>query len=250
MSEFLTGVSNTIILNENASLASYYHSGETSWQDQIDRAKLQIVTDLRNQKKAIKKYLSPLSLQTDSGTALTSGHYSTASTEDGIERLCWVTERVAGSSTTAVYLLGSNDGTNYYFVNESESIAQGTLVASIANITFKASLTTTITKVVKLFTQPYKYYKIYVPTSNSDRIVSYLVEHSFHLAHLYLSMSLIMRSLILNDENPQWEKQADYYFQMYQSEMARMVATYDDNDSGEIDTDVEIDNAYKVRIYR
>jgi len=250
MAEFLTGVSNDTILNANASLANYYHSGETSWQDQIDLAKLQIVTDLRNQKKAVKKYLSPLSLQTDDGTVLTSGHYSDVSTEDGIERFIWVTERIAGSSTTTVYLLGSNDGTTFYFVNESGTIAQGTAIANIANITFKASLTTAITKVVKTFTQPYKFYKIYVPTSNSDRIVSYLVEHSFHLAHLYLSLSMIMRSLILNDDTASWKEQADYYYQLYQSEMARMIASYDDDYSGEIDAGAELDNAYKVRLFR
>jgi hypothetical protein len=188
------------------SLANYYPSGYSDWSVQIAVALREILQSLKNNGKKVRLYCTPLSLQnTVSVTVNTTG----TAVEDIVERMAWSNTISAGSGTLSLY--GSND-----------------------NDTFELITTATATGTT-IFTHTYKYYRVDY-TGSSCTYSSALVETSFYLAHIYLTLSLIYR-LLADSNDDFWINKANYYNGQYETAMNNMLTSYDDDESDSVTED-------------
>jgi len=251
MSNFLTGVDTTLINQYEPSLASYYPSGSSDWVNQIGIAKRYIMNSLRNNKRDTRKYLVPLWLYEDDTTAITETSYASAITsEESFNRTIWVTDcKEITGATTPLYLQGTNESdpasTDWRYIPTRESVSGYTTT----NGATTGNLSANLRSVVKL-EQTFKYYRIVGSNVVALKYQSYLIEASFHYAHLFKSLEIIFNMLVASDENPRWSDKAEMYRNMFDMEMNNMQAYYDTDGSGAID-DTELNQQVNERrIYR
>lgn len=250
MSNFLTGVDTTLINQYEPSLVNYYPSGSSDWVNQLGIAKRFIMNVLRNNKRDTKKYLVPLWLYEDDTTAITETSYASAITaEEGFNRTIWVTEINTTTGTAGFYLQGTNESSpsadDWKYIPTRESVAGYATTNTATTGTLSANLRT----IIKL-EETYKYYRVTNAQLTACKFRSYLIEASFHYAHLFKSLEIIFNMLSASDEVTRWSEKADMYRNMYDMEMNNMQAYYDTDGSGAIDDSELNQQVNERRIYR
>ena len=159
-------------------LSRHLHSGESDWSDVIANGLDVIHMEMRNRK--LKTRLLGTKLQiVDSDDTLTGIENSSLSSEDYAERtrLVLTVDTLDGSDECKYKLQGTNDGGTNYVDVVSEQTADST------------------GEKTHTFLDVYKKYRFSV--TNADAVVSnvYLMERSFELPHIYLSLALAFRSI-------------------------------------------------------
>lgn len=84
-----TGITNDSLLDLSPALQNYYPQGQTTYQEQIDEALRQIIRELKKNRKDIKKYCTPLELQS---SVSKSASFTGSAVADNLERMLWQVE--------------------------------------------------------------------------------------------------------------------------------------------------------------
>lgn len=209
-----TGVDNTTLLQLQPQLASYKPSGQTTWDVQITEALRQIIRELKKGRKDLKKYCTPVELQ-----ALVTILATTTSTlvADDIDRMLWRVIVTEFNAPCGFELFGTND--------------DGATLESCGTLSFAEAGTQAL-----VFNTTFKQYKITATVTGSTTYRSDLIESSFYHAHLWLSIALAFKTVI-KQQGDRMDYLSQDYMQKYLDEMNSMVATYDDDASGDISTE-------------
>lgn len=222
-----TGIDNGSLLSVYPALSNYYPSGETTYDNQITEALRQIVRELKKNKKDLKRYCTPLPLQ---ASITKTADFSGTFVSDSIDRMLWQVVVSAFTSDCSFNLYGSNDG------GVTEDLV-GTLIFTEADTKYLVFVTT------------YKSYSVRIVTSGSTTYKSDLIETSFYHAHLWLAVSLACKTIV-KSEGDRFDYLSKEYETRYLDELNSMVATYDEDSSGDIDTDTEIDKPNTIQFLR
>lgn len=219
-----TYVTNEDIIEFEPSLDDYLRSTQTDFQDQIDKTFEILVQDLKSNGLKIKNLCTPLSLQS-SVTKTTS--FTGTGVEDEIERRFWILTVTANTGTCTFTLDGSNDNTTFTTIIMQAITGTGTYT--------------------NLVTDLYDYYRVNF-AGTSATYSSSLVEESFFMAHLYLTIWNIYTSLqsMVGDF---WESKAVKYWELYQSTLRSIKYSYDEDDSGSVGEDEGV-KTYRPRFTR
>lgn len=203
-----TSITTTDITNLEPALADFYRTSQTDYATQILNAKQQMEVDLKNRGRELRKLCPTFSL-TD----------ATKSDEDEIERTRLVLVITAVTNTATFVLQGTNDDSSetYTTISTNDTL----------------SYTTTGTKTTT-FSDTFKYYKL--TKTGTVTYTAYLVERSFELPHIYLTIALIYKSLqaLVSD---MWEAKAEHYMTMYRDSIERTLFSYDEDLDGDADSD-------------
>lgn len=221
-----TFVDTTVLLTYEASIQDYYRSGQTSWATQVTTGLREIIQDLKKLGKDIKLFSTPYELQAE--TTVTGATTGTATTnEDAVERMMLVVNTTGDGTWT---LKGSNDNVTFNTVT--------TLTTALD----------TVTTLNEMFSTPYKYYRL--DYSGSGAVYSgYLVSTAFFLAHVYKSLSLVYQSLT-SESDDFWLNKAVYYNEKYNQEINNLMADYDTDESGDVDSEETLTKLKDVRFSR
>jgi hypothetical protein len=209
----ITTINTEVLFNREPTLDNYLPDGQLDFEAQIMEAKREILQNLKDHHKFVRKYCYPVELQASvAKTTSFTGEW----VEDEIERMIFSCKVTEAGGTEILRLQGSND--------------DGTTVVDIGFLTFEEAGTK-----YHLFDDTYKKYRV-VYAGTSITYSSSLIESSFYLAHLYLSLALCYQ-LNVSVDNDLWDKKFKYYYQMYETQMNRMLASYDEDDDGTLETD-------------
>ena len=211
-----TYIDNAILLRYQPALEQQYESGKVDFSNQISEAEYRIIQELKYNKRNLRKYTTPLTVQEP--VAKSADFTGGKSAEDTINRLIFVSKTTALGSTSESFTLQGTDDESSETWNDIVTVEHtrtGTIGTRFKNV--------------------YKYYRVVYTAGTSATYEAYLVEASFFFAHLYKSLELIFRFLIATTDS-YWEKMADYYGGLYRTEMDTMIATYDEDLDGIIDT--------------
>ncbi len=222
-----TGIDNNSLLSVYPSLGNYYPQGETTYDKQITEALRQIVRELKKNKKDLKRYCTPLSLQSKITKAL---DFTGAFVSDSIDRMLWQIVVSEFTDDCSFTLYGSND--------------DGVTEDIIGTIDFTEPGTQYL-----VFVTTYKSYKVKITTSTDTTYKSNLIETSFYHAHLWLAVSLACKTIV-KSEGDRFDYLAKDYEIRYLDELNSMVATYDEDSSGSIDSETEISKPNTVEFLR
>lgn len=209
-----TYIDNAVLLKYQPILSQYYPGDKTNYDEQIAEAEYLIMQMLRNNKKDLRKYTTPLELQ--SSVAKTSSFTGSKSDEDIVNRLMFVLVSTALGGTETFTIEGTNDDSSETWV-------------TLVNIEQTSTATGN-----QIFNTPYKYYRV-TYSGTTATYSAYLIETSFFFAHLYKSLELIYRFLMSTSED-RFESLANYYEDKFQNMMDTMLATYDEDLSGVIES--------------
>ena len=223
----LSGVDNSGLLSIQPTLVNYYPTGQTTFNSQISEALRVIIRELKKNRKDIKKFCTPLELQ---ASVTKAADFTGSSVDDAIDRMLWKVEISSFTDNCSFELQGTND--------------DGVTWESVGSISF-----TSATISYLLFTTTYESYRVLIVTSTSTTYSSQLIESSFYHAHLYLSLSLACKT-ILKNEGDRFDYLARMYENNYLDEINNMVATYDEDSSGDIDTSDELNKQTSTGFYR
>lgn len=223
----LSGVDNAILLGVQPMLANYYPQGQTTWDTQITEATRQIIRELKKNKKDLKKFCTPLPLQALKQTAV---DFESDLVADTIDRMICSVSLTEYNVDCSFILYGTND--------------DGLSFDQIGTLAF----TEVATKYL-LFNNTYKKYKLKIITTDTTSFKADLYESSFYHAQLWLSISLCFKTMVraLGDR---FDYLSIDYYNRYQDEMNSMVATYDEDDSGDITESDEMVKATAVEFLR
>lgn len=252
---FRLDVANADLLKYEKSLSTQYFTGSSNWDEQIERAKVEIIRIFKNQGIKTRNLCVPFFLA-----------INTLSNEEPIERsrlILNVTEIPTADVTFTLYgAMGEND----------TLISLGTIAVTIANGVKEYTLT---------FELPYKYFKLiaehdstdvttangYEITTETDNKINYttiekpagttlvkyasfLTEQTFELIGIYCSLWFIFRTLE-NDPGSVYEKKADDYKALFETALAEIQFPIDTNEDNAIDTETELGaNTNARRIFR
>ena len=222
-----TGIDNTNLLSVYPALSKYYPDNETTYDNQINEALRQIVRELKKNRKDLKKYCTPLTLQAE---VTKDADFTGLYVSDSIDRMLWQVVVKTFTSDCSFTLYGSNDDG----VTEDEV---GTIQFTEAGTDYLVFITT------------YKSYRVKITTSESTVYKSSLIESSFYHAHLWLAVSLACRTIV-KGEGDRFDYLAKDYEVRYLDELNTMVATYDDDSSGDIDTETEMSKPNTIEFLR
>jgi len=195
------------------SLEQFKDANKADYQDQIDMAKDEIIDFLKDQRKKIRLYCTPFSLQ--QRTTQTANFSGIKSVEDNIERLVWVVNLITGIGTFNLY--GTNDSSS-----ETWSLVSSIIFTAIG----KQSV---YNKDIA-----FRYYRLdYVGTNATYE--SYLVERSFYFAHLFHSIELAYNQLVTQNDD-MWDMKAKRYRSLFDIKFNSMSSSYDRDGDGTIDS--------------
>lgn len=223
----LSGVDNDVLLGVQPTLANYYPQGQTTWDIQITEATRQIVRELKKNKRDLKKFCTPLPLQASKQIAV---DFESDLVTDEIDRMICKVTLTEYNVDCSFILYGTNDS--------------GISFDEIGTLAF----TETGTKYL-LFNNTYKQYKLKIITTDTTTYKADLYESSFYHAQLWLSLSLCFKALV-KAVGDRFDYLSTDYFNRYQDEMNSMVATYDEDGSGDISETYETVKATAVEFKR
>ena len=193
-------------------ITDYYATGQTSYTTLVAKAKEVLTQDLRSNRLELKKLCIPLTLQ--ASTSETTSKTGSKSDEDVIERRIWVVETTAVGDTETFTLQGTND------------------TSSETYTTITTQEFTTATESTTLFDDTYKFYRVNY-SGTSATYSSKLIEESFHLAHIYKSLELVFKQMMMRDTD-NWGIKMEHYRELYETMMKNIIYSYDANLSGAI----------------
>jgi hypothetical protein len=225
---FNTFVDNSVIVNREPSLDSYLFENELDWSGLISEAKRELIRALKSHRKDVKKYCTPLTLQSE--VTKTGTFTGNISSEDTVERFYWIVRITDLSDVFSFELEGTNDETTYHSIGYIITAHKGTY-----NLYFET---------------PYLKYRVKIVNAGTAvTYTSFLVEDSFYLAHQYKSLELIYQSLRSEPGSIESVK-AEEYKEKYEIEMDNMIASYDENLDGSIATDELVSKVSQSVIYK
>lgn len=220
-----TYLTNDDLFKFEPALEDYLRQNQTDFQDQIDMSFEVLIQDLKSNGLKIKRLCTPLTIQ--ASTSQTTS-YSGSAIEDEIERRFWVLTVTANSGACIFTLDGSNDGTTF-----TEIMTQTITEAGVYTNLITANL--------------YDYYRVRF-SGTSSTYSSTLLEESFFLSHLYLTLWKIYTSLQAN-VNDFWESKSTTYWDQYQTTLKSIKFSYDEDDSGDVSDDEGV-KTYRPRFTR
>lgn len=194
------------IIAREPSLEDYLRTDQIDFDTLISEAKQQLTIDVKNRNIELKKLCVTLSLTN-----------ATKSDCDYGER----TRLVINASAVTDQITGVLEGTNDTSSESYTTVLNNIQFAEIGEHTYT-------------FEDVYDYYKLTL--TGTVTFTAYLVERSFELPHLYLSLSLIYRQLeSLNGDI--YGNKAQAYFDLYRESLHNAVYSYDYDESGTLDAD-------------
>jgi uncharacterized cupredoxin-like copper-binding protein len=221
-----TGITNDSLLDLQPALQNYYPQGQSTFQEQIDESLRQIIRELKKNRKDIKKYCTPLALQ--SSVSKSAGFVGNAVSDD-LDRMLWQVNVSSYVGACSFNLSGCNTESGNY--------------QTIGSLSFTSATTRYL-----VFNDTYKFYKVTIITVTATTYESNLVESSFYHAHLFLSIANAYRTAVKAEGD-----RMDYFSKMYEQkfvdEMITMVTSYDEDSSGDISSD-EITKATSIEFLR
>lgn len=207
-----TYVTHAELLKYEPRIDDYLASDQNDYSDIIASAKEILTQDLKSNSLELKKICTPLVLHEGSETTTSTG----TTYADKIERRFLVLNVTAISGTATFTLKGTNESGN-------------------ADQTVKTVVITSTGEYTYIFDEVYSKYSIdYAGTSCT--FTAELIEESFYLAHIYVSLNRIYQQN-RHRIGSTWESKAEYYNQLYESQMRVIVHSYDSNLDGSIDED-------------
>lgn len=207
-----TYVTHADLLKFEPRVDDYLASDQDDFTDIIASAKEILTQDLKSNKLELKKLCTPLELQAT--VAATTSNAGTK-VEDEIERRFLVITVTAISGTATFTVLGTNSSST-----EPDQAVLTKVITATGTYT-------------ELFDNVYKYYTIdYAGTTCTYK--AELVEESFYLAHVYMSLNRVYQQM-RHRVGSTWESKADYYMQLYEVMMKNIVHSYDEDLSGDVD---------------
>lgn len=222
-----TYLTHSDIIDYEPRLDDYLGSDQDDYTDIIASAKEILTQDLKSNKLELKRLCVPLVLQ-ESGAQSTSKS-GAKSDQDYAERRIWVITATAIDGTSIFTLKGTNDESNETYTTVTTKV-----ITEIGTYTV-------------MFDDVYKYYAVDW-SGTSCTYSSELVEESFFLAHLYLSLNRIYETLRANIDDL-WERKAAEYMELYQKQITNISHTYDVDLDSNID-DEEINSNIRVTFRR
>jgi len=193
---------------------------EVSLTDYLTTVQLaQFITDARDQLESRLKSRGVKIRNLCKRLALTD---ATKSDEDLIERQRIYATVTGVSGTLTVALQGTNDDSDETY----STVSLDTALSFTTNTTLSS-----------VFHNTFRYYK--ATKTGTGTITYYLVETSFELCHIYLSLMLAYKSLqaLLGDV---WQDKAKEYEMKFEDAFNIVVYSYDEDGDGEIsDTEMQ-----------
>jgi len=204
-----SNINNQDILNTEPGLIDLINTDEIDIiLSQAKERLIGVVENRLTQKKDMIRLCLPLKLTTDW-------------LEDTVGRRRFLIG-ITGDSAT-YNLLGSDDTVSFEVVKE---------------ITLSSESTTSSL----VLSGMWKYYKIEEVALSGTLDYAYLIETSFELSHLYLTLHMIYKRLqALTNDN--YSSKADYYLEVFDNSIGNLQYSFDSNEDGEItDDDISISN--------
>jgi len=199
-------ITHSDIIKREPSLEDYLRTDQLDFESLISEAKQQLTIDVKNRNIELKKLCTTLSLTN-----------ATKSDIDYGERTRLVIKPTAVTNQITGVLQGTNDTTSESYT----TILNDIQFAEIGEYTYT-------------FEDVYDYYKLTL--TGTVTFTAYLIERSFELPHLYLSLSLVFRQLeSLNGDI--YGNKAQMYFDLYRESLHNAVYSYDSDESGTLDAD-------------
>lgn len=199
------------------------------YEDFITKAKDVLTSDIKSMGYKLRLLCTPLTLSTSK------------SIKDEIERTRLIVDVSANSGEVTLTLSGTNDESNETW-DEVGSIVCGTDAEDDVEATGSLGEQTTT------FEKIYKYYKLESTPTTTGTITytAYLVERSFELPLIYLSLYLIFasKSKIANDD---YYNKTEQYKTLYENILKSNFFSYDSNEDGEADEDEYSYQTVRVR---
>lgn len=208
-----TYVTHSELLKYEPRIDDYLASDQNDYTDIIASAKEILTQDLKSNKLELKKLCVPLVLHTGAETTSDTG----VTKEDLIERRFLVLTISALSGTATFTFKGTN--------------TQG----GTPDNTIKTVVITETGEYTYIFDEVYKYYSLDYSGTTSCTYTAWLVEESFYLAHVYLSLNRIYQQNRHRINGNVWEVKAEYYNQLYETQMRNIVHSYDSDLDGDTD---------------
>lgn len=205
-----TFVDQSELLKYEPKLTDYLATGQSDFSVIINSAAEIFTQDLKANNVELKKICVPLVLHT-SGSETTSKTGDVV--EDTLERRLLYIDQTAVSGTSVFTLYGSNDKTTW---TEAKTVNSNS-----------------IETVKVLFDDVYTYYRLdYSGTTSTYEAKLY--EEVFQIAHIFLALSMIYKTL-QNQADSVWEAKAVDYEDKYNRRLEKIIYGYDENLSGGID---------------
>jgi hypothetical protein len=190
----------------------------------ITQAKEILVSDVKSMGYKLRLLCTPLNLTLDTKSAI-----------DNIERTRLIVDVTANSGSVTVTLRGTNDESNETW-NTVDSFTVGTDLIPGEGEDPDTPATGATGEQTFVFDSVYKYYEItQTPlTTGTITFTSYLVERSFDLPLIYLSLYLLFKSKskIANDD---YYNKAEQYRLLYENIMKSNFFSYDEDESGDVE---------------
>lgn len=211
-------ITHSDILKVEPALTDYLRSDQSDFSGLVSQAKTFLEQEVKNRGLELKKLCTKLTL-TD----------STKSDKDHVERTRIVIDATSVSGSPTWVLQGTND----------ESNETWTTVLDGSDLTLSAD-----GQVTKTFSDTYDYYKL--TKTGTATYTAYLVETSWELPHIYLSLHLIYKQLEAL-EGDAWASKAEMYFERYQYVMNNVKYSYDADEDGTVYEDEMKNNRVMFR---
>lgn len=199
-----TYLSHIDLIKQEPRLHDYLSDDQINYDLLIDQAKLILEQDVKNKGYKLRWLCTTL--------PLTDG---TKSVLDKFERTRLVVNVSALTDEATFILSGTNDDSDETYTE----ILNGIGIAEKGIHEYS-------------FSQTFNYYKL--DATGTVTFTAFLVEKSFELVHLYLSLALVYKQLQAL-EGDMWNSKAEYYYQMYHHTLEALQFSYDLNEDGEID---------------
>jgi hypothetical protein len=200
----ITHVQHSDLTAREPQLQRYLSENEVDFSQLITEAKLQLALDLKNRGYKLKNLCTPLSLVAGVKSDL-----------DKIER----TRLVINSSSVTGTVTGTLKGGDSASENPATLISDDIVIHEPGIFTIQ-------------FEKTFDYYLLEFTGTITEE--SYLVETSFELPHLYLSLNLVFKHL-QNLSDDYYSQKALYYMDLYDQALRTLQFSYDLDEDNKVD---------------
>lgn len=184
----------------------------------IQSCKDKLISDIKKRGHDIRRLCKRLYLQ--ASVTKTEAYTGVESDEDYAERLRWVVKVTSITGAVIFYLEGRNSSSDSY--------------TSLANTVVNKNGTYTLLVNTEDH-DPYKFYRVRIGGDfTTVTYESYMVESSFEMAHIYLSLWGFYNRIRYRISSDVFGQKANEYLKLYEYELDTLRYYYDRNDDGDI----------------
>ena len=202
---------------------------QIDFNDTIKHSYGVMLNDIKNLGFFVRKLSKRKYLQET--TDILSGTNDGSIIEDTLERLRIVLKVNSQDSEEVFKLYGS----------DSEDMTSSQIVKTLVS-TEAGTFTSLLTDDLESETL-FRYYQLKKTTSGACNYSAYLIETTFELLHLWLTLAIIFENQT-NSNNDVYEQKGLYYREAYQITLNASKFAYDEDDSGEIEEDEKLSGNY------